>query len=192
MRSTSPASNSRPRPRQAPRGAPRRALRFGGRALVLSAAFLGLPAEGAAQARGAEAEAAVADVLDALHRAASEADFEAYFGLYAEELVFLGTDATERWDRAQFMEYARGPFGQGRGWTYVPLERHVTVSADGGTAWFDERLENANLGETRGSGVLVREDGAWKVAQYNLTIPIPNELAREVVARIREVTDGGR
>jgi len=158
------------------------------RLLGLCAAFLILPVGVAAQG-GPEAE--VAGVLDALHRAASEADFDAYFALYADEFVFLGTDATERWDRAQFMEYARDPFSRGRGWTYTPLERHVTLSADGSTAWFDERLENANLGETRGSGVLVREDGAWKVAQYNLTIPIPNELAGEVVARIREHSSGG-
>lgn len=133
-------------------------------------------------------EAAVGSVLDALHQAASDADFDRYFGLYAEEFIFLGTDATERWDRAQFMEYARGPFSQGRGWTYTTIERHVYVAADGQTAWFDERLDNTNLGETRGSGALVREDGDWKIAQYNLSIPVPNDLARDFVAKIREHT----
>jgi hypothetical protein len=49
---------------------------------------------------------------------------------------------------------------------------------------------NASLGETRGSGVLLREDGRWRVAQYNLTIPIPNELAGDVALRIRELTEG--
>lgn len=160
--------------------------------IAVCVALLTLPAGAAAQGAASDAEGEVSEVLDALHRAASEADFDAYFGLYAAEFVFLGTDATERWDRAEFMEYARGPFSQGRGWTYTPVERYVTVSSDGSAAWFDERLENANLGETRGSGVLVREDGVWKVAQYNLTIPIPNELAREVVARIREHAAGGR
>lgn len=160
--------------------------------LALCVALLALPGGTAAQGAAADAEGEISGVLDALHRAASEADFDAYFGLYASEFVFLGTDATERWDRAEFMEYARGPFSEGRGWTYTPVERHVTVSTDGSTAWFDERLENANLGETRGSGVLVRKDGMWKVAQYNLTIPIPNALAREVVARIREHHAGGR
>jgi hypothetical protein len=41
------------------------------------------------------------------------------------------------------------------------------------------------LSETRGSGVLVLEGGRWKVAQYNLSIPIPNELVREIVRVIR-------
>ncbi|MDX1577118.1 MAG: nuclear transport factor 2 family protein [Gemmatimonadota bacterium] len=135
--------------------------------------------------QGGEEEEAVSRVLDALHEAAADGAYEAYFDLYADGAIFLGTDATERWTKAEFMAYAQEPFADGHGWTYVPLERHVTVAPGAEVAWFDERLENANLGETRGSGVLVREAGEWKVAQYNLTIPIPNEIAREVVARIR-------
>jgi ketosteroid isomerase-like protein len=134
---------------------------------------------------------AVSGVLDALHQAASDGDFERYFGQYAEDFIFLGTDATERWDRAQFMEYARGPFSQGRGWTYTMIERHVYVAPGGQAAWFDERLDNANLGETRGTGALIKEGGAWKVSQYNLTIPVPNELARELAEKIRQLPGGG-
>lgn len=165
--------------------------------LVLLAALLllpGRPGQLRAQVDRAdsEARAEVAAVLDALHRAAAEADFDAYFGLYAREAVFLGTDATERWTRPEFEAYARPYFEAGRGWSYEPVERHVRVAESGRTAWFDERLLNESLGETRGSGVLVRQDGAWRVAQYNLTIPVPNEIAAEVVARIREVTGGGR
>lgn len=130
-------------------------------------------------------EERVSGVLDALHQAASDADFDGYFDLYAREAVFLGTDATERWTRQEFMDYTRARFDTGTGWTYRMLERHVAIAPDGRTAWFDERLDNAGLGETRGSGVLVQEDGDWKIAQYNLTVPIPNEIAREVAARIR-------
>lgn len=152
------------------------------------AAVLALP--GAASGQDADIDAvdyadAVEAVLDDFHRAASEADGDAYFGLFAAEGVFLGTDATERWTVDEFRAYAKPFFDQGRGWTYKPLERHVSISDDGGTAWFDERLHNDGLGETRGSGVLVRRGGAWKVAQYNLTIPVPNELAAELVERIR-------
>ena len=124
--------------------------------------------------------------LDAFHQAASDADFDGYMGLFADDAVFLGTDATERWTRDEFAEYVAAAFGRGRGWTYVATARWVSVSADGSTAWFDEKLENDNLGDTRGSGVLIRVDGEWRIAQYNLTIPIPNALAGEVVARIRE------
>ena len=78
-----------------------------------------------------------------------------------------------------------------QGWTYTPTERHVFISEDGNTAWFDERLENDGFGECRGTGALVKEDGVWKVSQYNLTVPIPNELLRDVVAQIREQESDG-
>ena len=43
------------------------------------------------------AEAAVDAVLTGLHQAASDGDGEAYFRLFAEDAIFMGTDATERW-----------------------------------------------------------------------------------------------
>lgn len=160
-----------------------------------AAALLGVLAAGAilpaaAVAQTSEDESAVAAVLDALHDAASNAEFDRYFGLYTDDAIFLGTDATERWTLEEFKAYARAPFEAGRGWTYHPTERHVYISADGRTAWFDEKLENAGLGETRGSGALVREGDAWKVAQYNLTIPVPNALARDFVGQIRALDAG--
>ena len=130
-------------------------------------------------------EDAVSAVLDDIHRLASEADFEGYFNLYTSDAVFMGTDATERWSIAEFKQYARPAFDRGSGWTYVMTERNVFLSDDGNTAWFDERLENEGFGECRGTGVLVKMDGAWKVSQYNLTVPIPNDLLRDVVAQIR-------
>jgi hypothetical protein len=45
----------------------------------------------------------------------------------------------------------------------------------GSVAWFDEDLETVNLGPARGSGVLVRDDLGWRIAQYNLAITVPNE-----------------
>ncbi len=161
------------------------------RARFVVLAFLIAPALPAAPLAGQDdARADVSATLDALHEAASEADFDRYFSLYADEAVFLGTDATERWTRAEFMDYTRARFDTGTGWTYHMLERHIAIAPGGRTAWFDERLENANLGETRGSGVLVMEGGGWKIAQYNLTIPIPNEMAREVAERIRNLNGG--
>ena len=124
-------------------------------------------------------------VLNDFHDAAAAADFDRYFGHFARDAVFLGTDATERWTVEQFMAYARPHFRPGGGWTYHPRARTVSFTPDGRTAFFDELLDNAGLGQTRGSGVLVLEDGEWKVAQYNLTIPIPNELADTVVGLIR-------
>ncbi len=129
---------------------------------------------------------AVVDTLRRLHEAADQADGDAYFALFTDDAVFMGTDATERWTRPQFEIYARERFDTGTGWTYVARERHVFVADDGRTAWFDERLDNAKYGEARGTGVLVRCGDAWKIAHYNLTFPIPNALAGDVVRMIAE------
>jgi len=128
----------------------------------------------------AGATAAVSGVLDALHHNASVANEEVYFGLFAPEGVFFGTDATERWTVAQFRAYAHPFFARGRGWTYVL--RPGTRST---VAWFDEILDNASYGETRGTGVIRRVNAEWKIAQYHLTIPVPNALADSLVGMIR-------
>lgn len=126
----------------------------------------------------------VESTLDAWHGAAAKADEASYFGAMAPEFIFLGTDATERWNIASFREFAHPYFAKGKAWTFVPRDRHVTVRGD--IAWFDEKLDSASYGECRGSGVLRRIDGQWKIAHYNLTIPIPNDLADSVVKMIRE------
>jgi hypothetical protein len=124
--------------------------------------------------------------LDAFHAAAAAADGAKYFGLFAADGVFLGTDATERWTVEQFRAYAMPHFEKGKGWKYVATERHVDVDGAGRYAWFDELLANEKLGPCRGSGVLRREGGAWRVVQYNLSIPIPNDLAYDVAAQIKK------
>ncbi len=131
-----------------------------------------------------ETLSAAMEVLDDFHRAASEADAERYFGHFAEDAIFLGTDITERWTVTEFRDYAMPAFNEGRGWTYVPKTRHPYLSTDGKTAWFDEILVNERFGDTRGSGVLVLEGGVWKIAQYHLTVPVPNDLLMDVVGMI--------
>jgi ketosteroid isomerase-like protein len=129
--------------------------------------------------------AAVARVLNDFHDAASKADFDRYFSHWTDRSVFLGTDATERWVGREFQEFARPHFGKGKGWTYRPHDRHVSLVPGGQTAYFDELLDHEKLGLCRGSGVLARQGGGWKVLQYNLSIPIPNDLADEFAQRIR-------
>lgn len=130
----------------------------------------------------AEDEADVAAILDALHERASRADFAGYFELYDERAVFLGTDRSEYWPLAEFKAYTQARFASGTGWTYVPTERFVHV--DGDAAWFEERLRHARYGETRGTGVLLRRPAGWRIVQYNLTLPVPNELFTEIAADI--------
>jgi ketosteroid isomerase-like protein len=136
-------------------------------------------------------EAAVDAVLSSLHQAASDADGELYFRLFADDAVFMGTDASERWSVAEFKAFAEPYFSQGRGWTYEKKERNIFVSSNGQTAWFDEMLWNQTYGTCRGTGVLVLTDGVWRIAQYNLTIPIPNDLAGGFAEKIKEYESGG-
>jgi ketosteroid isomerase-like protein len=154
------------------------------RHLTALAAALLLTA-GIASAQTSSENAAVGAVLDAFHTAASKADEQAYFDLLAPNAVFLGTDATERWDKTAFRAFAHPHFSKGTGWTFKPRDRHVDLSRDGKVAWFDELLDSETYGECRGTGVLEKIGGGWKITQYHLTIPMPNDLAKEFVARIR-------
>ncbi|MBX3365013.1 MAG: nuclear transport factor 2 family protein [Phycisphaeraceae bacterium] len=141
----------------------------------------------AAMPTEADARDDVWRVLHSLHEQASRADFDAYFDLFAPGAVFLGTDATERWSLEEFKKYAMPHFRAAVGWTYTLIDtrRYITFSADGATAWFDEALHNEKLGECRGTGVLVRTPKGWKIAQYNLTMPVPNEMILNVADEIR-------
>jgi predicted esterase len=130
---------------------------------------------------------AVLNMLDEFHEAASKAEEAKYFALFAPEGVFIGTDAGERWNVEEFRAYARPFFSKGRGWTYKPRAgtRHVDVSADGQMAWFDELLDNDKYGLCRGSGVARMISGRWRICQYHLTVPVPNELLDRVAKLIK-------
>ena len=133
-------------------------------------------------------EEAAAEVLDALHQAASKADGATYFDLFTPDATYIGTDVTEHWSIAEFRAYAEPYFARGRGWTYVPRSRSLTLAPLDCrcVVWFDEALDSQSYGTSRGTGVLVRgDDGKWRVALYALTFPIPNALAREMTGRIR-------
>ena len=132
------------------------------------------------------AEDAANQLLDRFHGAATKARFDEYFASFTPDGVFIGTDASERWTVEQFKAYAKPHFDKGRGWTYTVVERHLNVSVDGRHASFDELLDNTSLGRCRGTGVLRRVNDQWRIEQYHLTIPVPNDLAGEVVKRIRE------
>lgn len=140
-----------------------------------------LPVSAAAQSDDSREVQAVGAVLDRFHQAAAAADWTTYFDLLTEDAIFLGTDASERWSKPVFREYA----GRSNGWRYEMVTRHVKLTADGNTAWFDEILSNASYGTSRGSGVLVRTTSGWKLCQYHLTFPIPNPLAAKITEEIR-------
>ena len=155
------------------------------RMLALTLAIL--TAFAASPAQAATPEQDIAAVLDALHKAAAKADGAAYFALYTPDATYLGSDAAERWTLAEFQAFAAPYFAKGQGWVYVPRERHITVApvACRCVAWFDELLDSQSYGTSRGTGTLVLTPQGWKVSQYALTFPIPNDLAHDMTNQIK-------
>lgn len=125
-------------------------------------------------------EEAVEVVLDAWHRAASDADYEAYFGLMTDDAVFIGTDATENWQNEAFRSYAKPHFDQGSAWHFTALQRNIYLNKLKDIAWFDELLDT-QMKICRGSGVLIKIDGRWKISHYVLSISVPNDKVGELI-----------
>ena len=121
---------------------------------------------------------AIHSQLGRVHQMASQANFDAYFALYAPDAVFIGTDAGERWSIDEFKAYAEPHFSAGRGWTYRTIDRHIM--GEGAVRWFDELLWNEKLGPCRGSGVMVKVGDEWLVSHYVLSLAVPNQIAGEV------------
>ena len=131
--------------------------------------------------------AAADSVLNDWHDAAARADFDRYFNHFASDTaIFMGTDATERWTIAEFKPWSKPYFDRGEAWNFTPVERHVYLSENEQVAWFDESLDTPNLGPARGTGVLRLQQGDWKIAHYNLSIPIPNAIADTVVQQVEQ------
>lgn len=123
---------------------------------------------------------AINEVLDAWHFAAAEANFDRYFSLMTEDGVFLGTDATENWQNQEFKEFSKPYFDKGKAWSFTAVERNIYVDQEGDFAWFDELLDT-QMKLCRGSGVLKKVDGNWKIAHYVLSIAVPNENVSELI-----------
>ncbi|MFP9114948.1 nuclear transport factor 2 family protein [Flavobacterium sp. RHBU_3] len=119
-------------------------------------------------------------LLDDWHAAAAKADYNGYFDKIAEDGHYIGTDATENWDKKAFSAFSKPYFDKGKAWDFKALERHVYFSKDGKTAWFDELLDTW-MKACRGSGVLEKQGKEWKIKHYVLSMTIPNETSKEVI-----------
>ena len=120
-------------------------------------------------------------ILDNWHKAAGQANFNAYFDVLTEDAIYIGTDPTENWNKEEFIKFAKPYFDRGRAWNFTALERNVYFSSDNKTVWFDELL-NTQMKICRGSGVLVADEkGNWKIKHYVLSMTIPNDNTDEVV-----------
>ncbi|MEY4603422.1 MAG: hypothetical protein RIT43_714 [Bacteroidota bacterium] len=119
-------------------------------------------------------------LMNQWHRAASRADFHGYFNLTTDDFIFLGTAPGERWVRSEFEAFSKPYFDRGKAWDFKPSNRKWVYSENGKTAWFDEDLDTWMRG-CRGSGILIKKRGKWKLAYYNLTVLIENEKMKEFI-----------
>ncbi len=119
--------------------------------------------------------------VDNWHKDAAETNFDAYFNTMANESVFIGTDATENWNKKEFMEFSKPFFDKGKAWSFTSMERNIYFSENGKTAWFDELL-NTQMKICRGSGILIKENNQWKIKHYVLSMTIPNDNSNEVIS----------
>ena len=119
--------------------------------------------------------------LNNWHKAASDADFNAYFSKMDSISVFIGTDASENWNKKQFEDFSKPYFDKGKAWSFKTLERNIYINKLGNFAWFDELL-NTWMGTCRGSGVLEKKNNTWKIKHYVLSIPVPNDDINAIIA----------
>lgn len=144
----------------------------------ISCQTVSIPAE-------SEVKKDVHSLLDDWHKAASEANYDNYFGKMDSISIFIGTDASENWTKPKFEAFSKPYFDNGKAWDFKVLERNVYMNSDRDVVWFDELLKTW-MGTCRGSGVVVRSDSDWKIKHYVLSITIPNDDIQKVIAATKE------
>ena len=125
-------------------------------------------------------KAAINKNLDDWHKAAADAKFDTYFSFMAADGIFIGTDAAENWNVKQFKAFSKPYFDKGKAWNFKALQRNIYFNAANDLAWFDELLDT-QMKLCRGSGVMKKENGQWKIAHYVLSMTVPNDLVDDVV-----------
>ncbi len=127
-------------------------------------------------------------IVDQWHKDAAESNFDAYFGAMSNDGVFIGTDALENWTVSEFKEFSMPFFEEKNTWDFKTLERNIYSNSGNNIVWFDELLDTW-MGICRGSGVLLRDKKDWKIVHYVLSIAVPNENIKEVIATKKENDD---
>jgi hypothetical protein len=127
--------------------------------------------------------------IDAWHMAAAHADARTFFDSMAEGAIYIGTDATERWTKSEFVTFAKPYFDWGKAWDFPacagkkPRDRDVHVTSDGQYVWFSEFLDTW-MGVCRGSGVLISAGEEWKLEQYHLSVTVPNAIIKDFISLV--------
>ena len=117
----------------------------------------------------------VNNFIDQWHQDAADVNREAYFDKIDDEGIFIGTDAGEIWTKQEFYDWAEPQFTNGgTAWDFKAISRNIYWGEKSDYVWFDELLSFSG-GTLRGSGVLKKHKGGWKIMHYVLSLPVPNE-----------------
>ena len=127
-------------------------------------------------------------LLNNWHKAAAETNFNNYFEAMTEDAIFIGTDATENWNKTEFQAFAKPYFDKGKAWNFKTLERNIYFNLDNKIAWFDELLDT-QMKICRGSGVVVKTNEGWKIKHYVLSMTIPNDDSNAVIKIKTQIED---
>ena len=127
-------------------------------------------------------------IINQWHKDAAESNFDAYFETLNTDGVFVGTDALENWKISEFKEFTKPFFEEKNTWDFKTLERNIYSDSANSVVWFDELLDTW-MGICRGSGVLMKDNKEWKIIHYVLSMAIPNENIKEIIA-IKKENDG--
>ena len=129
---------------------------------------------GAAQDTSTD-EAALDSLATRWHRAAAQADSTAFFDALTDDAIYIGTDKTEHWTKAEFLGFAAPYFARGKAWSFHATERHIFHEEGADYAYWDELLATW-MGPCRGTAVAKRgADGVWRIAHYTLSVTIDND-----------------
>jgi len=126
---------------------------------------------------GTEPQDEVRKVLDEMIEAQNAGDAERLRSMLSErpDAVHIGTDAEEWWTSKQVIDATATADG-GDDIRVVADDTDIHVQGD--IAWAEGRgrFTRADGAErpVRVTGVLVREDGRWKVVQSHASIGVPN------------------
>ncbi len=96
-------------------------------------------------------------------------------------MLLLPLMATAEETGPDFDDYVDGRFKDGTGWNYKSVDRTIRFSNRSDVAWFDEVLYSETNGRIRGTGVLTRQSGQWKLEHYAMSFLIFNENWDEVI-----------
>lgn len=142
--------------------------------IVLFFAACNCPKNKAPEAPTVATEQEINTFVNAWHQAATDANGDAYFDKITEKGVFIGTDASEHWNKTEFYAFAKPYFDKGKAWSFTATERNVFYSADSSVIWFDELLDTW-MGPCRSSGVIQTVNDSLKMEHYQLSVTVPNQ-----------------